>query len=104
MSVDNLPIAALPAWSAYQQMLQSKTAHFEFLVELDRKYERGGRRSLAEMARLDNLLAAHTAAVRAFRAAVSTLTAQDEAARNALLAHINESNAALGSTDSGTVH
>jgi peptidyl-tRNA hydrolase len=85
---ENLPQAAHPAWDAYCAMLTSKAAHFEFLVALDRKVAEGGRRTLAEAARLDTLLAAHTRAVGIFREAVIALGRIDIPARDALLAHI----------------
>ena len=100
-----LPQVALPAWEAYQRMVASKAAHFDFLTLLDRKYQHTGRRSLAEIARLDTLLTAHTAAVRQFRVAVTDLTTQNRAARDALLAHIQQTNASLGDPGNpSTVH
>jgi hypothetical protein len=104
-ATDALPSSARPAWEAYTQMVASKAAHFDFLTTLDRKYQHGGRRSLAEIARLDTLLTAHTAAVRRFRESVAALTAEDRAARDALLSHIQQANASLGNPgDPSTVH
>jgi hypothetical protein len=101
----SLPQVALPAWEAYQRMVVSKAEHFDFLTGLDRKYQHGGRRSLAEIARLDTLLTAHTAAVRQFRESVAALTAADRAARDALLSHIQQANTSLGNPgDPATVH
>lgn len=101
----DLPQAALPAWAAYQRMVASKAEHFDFLTSLDRKYQHGGRRTLAEIARLETLLSAHTVAVRQFRERVSALAAADRAARDALLAHIHQTNASLGrGAGSSTVH
>jgi len=86
-------------------MVASKAAHFDFLTNLDRKYQHGGRRTLAEIARLDTLLAAHTIAVRQFREAVAALTAEDRPARDALVRHINQANASLGGGEgTSTVH
>ena len=103
-SDDALPPAARAAWEAYQRMLASKTAHFDFLSELDRKAQQGGQRTLAEIARLETLLSAHTAAVRAFRECVSELAAADPAARDALLAHLHLVNAPLGASDPAALH
>ena len=104
-TVDTLPPSARSAWEAYEQMVASKSAHFDFLTSLDRKYQHGGRRTLAEIARLDTLLTAHTAAVRRFREAVAALTAENRAARDALLSYIHQVNASLGEPgDPSTVH
>lgn len=101
---DALPPAARPAWEAYQRMLASKTAHFDFLSGLDRKTQAGGQRTLAEIARLETLLNAHTAAVRTFRECIVTLAATDPAAREALLARLHQVNAPLGAPDSAAMH
>ena len=95
-ALDPLPDAALPAWTAYESMLETKNAHFSFLEELETKYRDGGRRTLAEGRRLDQLLAAHDSQVRSFRNAVSALQQQDLAAHHALLMHIRHANADLG--------
>ena len=96
--LDPLPDVALPAWRAYEAMLQTKDAHFSLLEELEAKYRDGGRRTLAEGRRLEQLLAAHDAQVRAFRQSVVALQQEDLAAHHALLAHIRRANADLGST------
>ena len=95
--LDPLPDAALPAWRAYEAMLRTKDAHFSFLEELEAKYRDGGRRTLAEGRRLEQLLAAHDAQVRAFRQSVTALQQEDIAAHHALLTHIRRANADLGS-------
>ena len=95
--LDPLPEAALPAWRAYEAMLETKDAHFSLLEELETKYRDGGRRSLAEGRRLEQLLANHDTQVRAFRRSVTALQQQDLAAHHALLLHIRHANADLGS-------
>lgn len=94
--LDPLPDAALPAWQAYEAMLVTKDAHFSFLEELETKYRHGGRRTLAEGRRLEQLLAEHDAQVRAFRQSVEALQKEDLAAHHALLMHIRRANADLG--------
>ena len=91
-----LPDAARPAWRAYEAMLRSKDDHFSFLARLEDKYRDGGRRTLAESRRLEQLLAGHDARVRAFRTALTTLQKADLAAHQALVEHIRLSNAGLG--------
>ena len=88
-----LPNAALPAWRAYGDMLASKDAHFGCMFELNRKYERGGRHTLAEIARLQQLLAEHDRCVAAFAQAMRELGASNRASHAALvmaLAALNE--------------
>ena len=91
-----LPEAALPAWRAYEAMLRSKDDHFSFLARLEDKYRDGGRRTLAESRRLEQLLAGHDLRVRAFRAALAALQRSDLAAHQALVEHLRLSNAGLG--------
>ena len=95
--LDPLPDVALPAWQAYEAMLETKDAHFSFLEELETKYRHGGRRTLAEGRRLEQLLAKHDAQVRTFRQSVAALQREDLAAHHALLMHIRRANADLGS-------
>ena len=94
--LDPLPDAALPAWRAYEAMLVTKNAHFSFLEELETRYREGGRRTLAEGRRLEQLLAAHDARVRDFRHSVAALQRDDLAAHHALIEHIRRANAELG--------
>ena len=94
--LDPLPDAALPAWRAYEAMLETKDAHFSFLQELETRYRYGGRRTLAEGRRLEQLLAEHDAQVRAFRRSVAALQREELAAHHALLVHIRRANADLG--------
>ena len=91
-----LPDAARPAWRAYEAMLRSKDDHFSFLARLEDKYRDGGRRTLAESRRLEQLLAGHDRRVRAFRSALAALQKADLAAHQALVEHLRLSNAALG--------
>ena len=87
----------MPAWRAYEAMLKTKHAHFSFLETLETKYRDGGRRTLAEGRRLEQLLAEHDTKVRAFRRAVAGLQQEDLSAHHALLLHIRRANADLGS-------
>lgn len=80
-------------------MAASKDAHFEFLEGLERKYEAGGVRTLAERARLDQLLAEHSRCVAAFRAAMIDLAQRDIPARTRLVRFLAELNASVGRTD-----
>ena len=98
-----LPAITHLAWSSYHAMVASKTRHFEFLGLLDRKYEAGGRRSLADIAHLEQVLELHTRAVKAFGQAMAKLAAEDTGARDSLLAHLHGLNATLGA-EPGTTH
>jgi hypothetical protein len=77
----DLPRAAEPAWCAYCAMIESKSAHYEFLAALDRKVREGGKVSLAERARQETLLRAHDGCVSAFTTALKHLAVADEHAR-----------------------
>ena len=92
----SLPATAEPAWRAWRAMLASKDLHFQTLAEITEKYRAGGRRSLAEAAYLEGLLAAHTSNVHAFKAALAALAAEDPAARNALVKLLAETGEGLG--------
>lgn len=94
--LDSLPDAALPAWRAYEAMLETKNAHFSCLEALETKYRDGGRRTFAESRRLEQLLTEHDAQVRTFRQSIAALQKQDLAAHHALLLHIRNANADLG--------
>lgn len=98
----DLPDSARPAWNAYRELLGSKSAYFDFLALLANKYQFGGQRSLAEIARLETLLAAHTAAVKAFKSAVSDLGQADATARDRLVELLGRVNEGLGNTQSST--
>jgi hypothetical protein len=92
----NLPDAAGPAWRAYCAMLASKDAHFGFLAELDRKVKDGGQRTLAEAARLQQLLAEHNDCVKAFATVVKALAVESPAAHSAFVAALASVNQAMG--------
>lgn len=92
----NLPDAAQPAWRAYCAMLASKDAHFGFLAELDRKVKNGGQRSLAEAARLQQLLAEHNDCVKAFATVVKALAVAEPKAHAALVTALASLNQAMG--------
>ena len=94
----NLPDAAQAAWRAYCAMLASKDAHFGFLEELDRRVKNGGQRTLAEAARLAQLLQEHHACVHAFATTVRRLASAEPAAHAALVAALAKVNQAVGAT------
>lgn len=100
----DLPESARPAWRAYCAMLASKDAHFAFLGSLDEKYREGGRRSLAEIARLEQLLDEHDRCVRAFTEAMRALKAADEVAHGLLVRAIGELNQSLGAEGGGAAN
>lgn len=81
-------------------MLDSKSAHFGFLESLVEKYRYGGSRSLAEQARLANLLDDHDRQVKEFTAAMKRLAEDAPHARAALLELLKES----ASGDAATTH
>lgn len=92
----NLPDAAQPAWRAYCAMLASKDAHFGFLAELDSKVKNGGKRSLAEAARLQQLLAEHNDCVKNFATVVKALALESPAAHAAFVTALASLNGAMG--------
>jgi hypothetical protein len=94
--VVNLPDAAEPAWRAYCAMLASKDAHFGFLAELDKKVKDGGQRTLAEAARLQQLLAEHNDCVKTFATVVKTLAVEQPAAHAAFVTALASLNQAMG--------
>lgn len=94
----DLPEAAGAAWRAYCAMLSSKDAHFGYMETLNAKYERGGNRTLAEGARLQQLLAEHDRCVTAFTAEMRALKTTDAAAHGQLVTAIGELNRSLGAT------
>jgi len=98
-----LPATARPAWTAYQAMVASKARHFDFMSLLDRKYEAGGRRTLAEIAHLEQLLESHTLAVKGFGRVMAELAGSDAGVRDALVAHLHGLNASLGA-EPGAAH
>ncbi|MBI2799774.1 MAG: hypothetical protein HYX63_05720 [Gammaproteobacteria bacterium] len=69
---------------------------------LANKYQHGGQHSLAEIARLETLLAAHTAAVKTFKSAVIDLGQADATARDLLVKLLSRVNAGLGTTQGST--
>lgn len=97
---DSLPPAAADAWRAYRSMLDSKSAHFGFLESLVEKYRHGGQRTLAEQARLANLLDEHDRRVTNFTAAMKQLATDAPQAREALIELLKES----ASGDAATTH
>jgi len=91
-----LPAAARPAWAAYQAMALSKHRHFEWLQALQEKRDGGATPSLAEQARLDELLAEHDSRVQAFAEAMKALAEADPEASRALTQHLSTVNELLG--------
>ena len=75
---ENLSEPAKVAYRAFQDMSNSKRAHFSFLETLEKRYETGGAPSLQENLELDKLLTAHDKNVMAFRAAMEELTDEQE--------------------------
>ncbi len=81
-------------------MLESKSAHFGYLESLAEKYRYGGQRTLAEQARLANLLDAHDRQVKEFTVAMKQLATEAPQARAKLLELLKES----ASGDATTTH
>jgi len=77
-------------------MLASKDAHFGFLAELDRKVKDGGQRTLAEAARLQQLLAEHNDCVKTFATVVKALAVESPTAHAAFVAALASLNQAMG--------
>ena len=77
-------------------MLASKDAHFGFLAELDRKVKNGGQRSLAEAARLQQLLTEHNDCVKHFATVVKSLALEEPSAHAAFVAALATLNQAMG--------
>lgn len=106
MSVDehgaDLPAPAHAAWRAYCAMLASKDAHFTFLDSLHRRYELGGTRTLAEIARLDQLLDDHDRCVQHFAREMRALGTADRAAHALLVNAMTRLNQTLGATPAGS--
>lgn len=91
-----VPPAAEPTWRSYCAMLASKEAHFSALQALDEKRSEGHQRTLAEIAHIDQLLAAHSACVADFSRLMRQLGASDKTAQDALLSAITQLNKDLG--------
>ena len=98
----DLPKAALPAWYAFKAMEQSKRWYFSYLEELERKYEDGGMRLLAEEVRLDALLKEHDRQVAEFGKLVKSLGAENPVAQKALIAHMTTFTNSLGTDEAPT--
>ncbi len=79
-------------------MLNSKDAHFSYLEALDRRYKTGGQRTLAEIARLEDLLAVHDRCVAAFAGAMRELGDANAEAHAQLVSAIAELNSYLMKT------
>lgn len=97
-----LPAPAQAAWRAYRSMQDSKDAHFAYLEMLHHRYEHGGSRSLAEIARLETLLAEHDRCVQTFAQEMRALISSDKAAHAALVDTLTRFNQTLGATPPGS--
>ena len=82
-SADDLTETGQIAYQAFVDMNDSKTAHFDCLASIERKYESGGVPSLAENLELERLLERHDKNVVAFRTAMAAIT--DEAEKEILI-------------------
>ena len=94
-----IPAAAQEAWLCYVAMTDSKAAHFEYLESLEVKYQHGGTRTLAETARLENLLADHNECVQAFVAAQKSLAMSDAVAHREFVQFLSLHNAPIGNPE-----
>lgn len=84
MQDDELPPEAVAAWQAWLALRERKDAYYSLLSEMDRRVRDGGApASIAENLLLESRLAAHGAAVQAFRDAMAAVT--DPPAREALI-------------------
>lgn len=77
-SVDELSEEAKIAYQAFLDMSKSKSAHFDYLVALETKYQLGGAPSTSEKLELEQLLANHDRNVQAFKAAMAAVTDTNE--------------------------
>ena len=100
----DLPPSAHAAWTAFVAMRDAKTQHFDYLRQLADGEQRGERRSLAESAYLEKLLAEHTVAVRFFRDAILALAKHDTVARDTLLQLLAQAEPETPIVKSGSVH
>ena len=81
----SLPQVAQAAWDAYLAMAQTKQQHFDYLQQLETKYQPYGQPSTAEQTHLQTLLQAHDAQVGVFRSALARLRIDDSKAYAELL-------------------
>jgi len=96
----DLPLKALPAWKVYCEMGETKRDHFELLSEINERREQGGPPpSLAESARLEELLKRHDDKVKSFRLCIKELLENAPEAHKALVNHLATENAQLGAED-----
>ena len=98
-NIAEIPPAATEAWQCYVAMTDSKAAHFEYLESLEVKYQHGGARTLAETARLENLLAEHNDCVQAFVAAQRSLATRDTVAHQQFVQFLSLHNVSIGKPD-----
>lgn len=76
------------AWQAWVEMGQSKRLYFNFLRELDEKYDRGDSPSIAENLKMEKLLAEHDRNVKRFNRAMGAVSDPDE--REVLMKKLSE--------------
>ena len=77
-STDGLSEAAQIAYQAYQDMRDSKHAHYDYLQAIESKYQSGGVPGPDETRKLEKLLAEHDRNVLAFTTAMADVTDGDE--------------------------
>lgn len=87
---DAVTDATQAAWAAYRAMLESKDAHFRALETLTAAREKGEQPPLAASGHLEQLLAAHTAAVAGFKRTLAALSGEARADFVRLLSEVNE--------------
>lgn len=71
------PPDAAAVWRDYQRMDDTKRRHFDYLQQLENKYQRFGRPDATEQAELRERLAAHDAQVKRFKAGLNRLRIDD---------------------------
>lgn len=83
-----VPNSALSAWHAYTAMRSTKSRHVALLTELEARYDDIRFASAGERARLEQLLTAHDAQVKAFKRETVALKERDPDAHAAFIAHL----------------
>jgi hypothetical protein len=82
------------AWLAYQAMVETKKIYFDFLQELDQKYDKSEPPAIAENLKMEQLLQAHDEKVSAFNKAMANV--EEPSARQALMTKLTKASAATG--------
>jgi hypothetical protein len=89
-SAGGLPVNALPIWSAYHAMGESKRCYFEYMQYLEIKYEKYGQPNAEESAELERLLQQHDVQVKTFKSSLNQLRISDPAAYGAVVKKLSE--------------